>query len=159
MENEQIGSQMRAWDTETKEMLNPVEIALKNGVISSIVNAYGEAIEVGKDNPRIILMPYTTKKDCNGKNIFMYDIIEVLNKGYVEGFSLVQWIGAGWRFKMVTNAEKEYSKQNDNRKPILGSFEIGRYASKFVKVIGNKFEHPELIKKTDKYIYYENNKR
>jgi uncharacterized phage protein (TIGR01671 family) len=113
----------RAWDSEYKEMIRPLEYEDLSDYIEGMICSYGE------EN----LMQYTGLKDKNGKEIYEGDIVNYENRGiYVVGWTNICYSGKhGWDLLDGNGDCHEY---------YYGGFE-----PEYTEVIGNKYENPELL--------------
>lgn len=91
-----------------------------------------------KENPWIILMQYTGLKDKNGTEIYEGDIVETFD-GYRGGKGEVKWF-AEWEGAWFYG----YYLVNGNNPQYRISFP--QMETKFIEVIGNIYENPELLK-------------
>ena len=119
----------RAWDSQ--EMI--YEPSLYTDDFARNINQYFEYWQkIVDENERMIFMQYTGLKDINGKEIYEGDIIEFDN----EIKLIVYWdnVLGGFALKNLTNTA--VVPLTDMIKPI--------------KVLGNIYENPELLKETKK---------
>jgi uncharacterized phage protein (TIGR01671 family) len=139
----------RAWSKQHKEMLDVREIGFKqNGGIEFVIlikpRQINERGDIGFEFPKkyidgnsLKLMQHTGLKDKNGKEIYEGDIFEY---EYV--------LGEGYKYKTTDNPEMFNGVDvvgfansefiGENRYLMLS-----RYVN--IKVIGNKFDNPELL--------------
>ena len=129
----------RAWNKVEKQMILVVELHNYNPRIDD-AEYYVEGI-IGESDERyklsfrrnMELMQYTGLKDKNGKEIYEGDIVKINHPQDVTGdftnsIGVVFWwdIEGGW-----------YHTNNKGRPP--------KRMWEYVKVIGNKYENPELL--------------
>jgi len=84
------------------------------------------------------LMQYTGLKDKNGIEIYEGDIISVSNNYVLIGNCEIVWKGCGFWFKVVDFTSETYEN--------LFVYDEAGYA---LKVIGNIYENPELLKRQE----------
>lgn len=119
----------RAWDKKKKEMndLQDLNLIIYNGDVGSGFHADDEWGNVFLSK-NVVLMQYTGLKDKNGKEIYCSDLLKD-QKGQVGE---VFWRdgGAAWgvRWKMLD-----------------GSWETDDYINESLEIIGNIYEHKELL--------------
>ena len=123
----------RAWDKDYKKIINVDEIDLFLNQIRYWKDLDEEPIMLNKGD--FELMQFIGLKDKNGKEIYEGDILEVESHGGKEVVE-VKWNEgyAGWDFFKG----EEYCPLTDY-KDMMG-FDLN------AKIIGNKFENPELLK-------------
>jgi len=111
----------RAWDRVEKEM---VKVNILNW-------SYASGLEVNNSNVSLpaTLMQYTGLKDKNGKDMFEGDIVRVENGSEGIIFAKVEWNDYGYMFKRA-DGQRWWFYQ---------------WPSSEVEVIGNIWEHPELL--------------
>lgn len=122
----------KAWDRKEKKMLPDVGFLDSDGGRTIITRAsmsggheYFDMNDLWQNDFRFILMQFTGLKDCNGKEIYEGDIIEIEDDLNVRG--IVRYDEESAMFM-----EDEFSL-----------FEILN-AGCSIKVIGNIYENPEL---------------
>ncbi len=113
----------RAWFKAEKIMSNVNKLDFYNGVIDVLSF---EAIEIEK----VVLMQSTGLKDKNGKEIFEGDIVELYGETILP--VLFEDGCFGTRF-------------------LSGITPLMAIGSEFIKILGNIYEHPELLKQTVKF--------
>lgn len=125
----------RCWDTENKEMLEVQELDYEdsyNGQPMIRTTMYSDYF----DTEDMILMQYTGLKDKNGKEICEGDIVKFRFKDDREEFpDLIGYI----EYQTTFTAFRIMSNQ--------GSFKIDITEIKFIEVIGNIYDNPELLEK------------
>lgn len=125
----------RCWDTENKEMLEVQELDYEdsyNGQPMIRTTMYSDYF----DTEDMILMQYVGLKDKNGKEIYEGDIVKFRFKDDREEFpDLIGYI----EYQTTFTAFRIMSNQ--------GSFKIDITEIKFIEVIGNIYENPELLEK------------
>ena len=125
----------RCWDTENKEMLEVQELDYEdsyNGQPMIRTTMYSDYF----DTEDMILMQYTGLKDKNGKEIYEGDIVKFRFKDDREEFpDLIGYI----EYQTTFTAFRIMSNQ--------GSFKIDITEIKFIEVIGNIYDNPELLEK------------
>ncbi|MED0671740.1 YopX family protein [Aneurinibacillus aneurinilyticus] len=116
----------RAWDKNLERLYNP-----------DYVQEYFH--EIVSDNKRFTLLQYTGLKDKNGKDIFEGDIVVAWSEGRSEKFE-VRWrqeSAPKWILYPAWQSQKFWNLHGTKR-------EDGYYYD-MVEVIGNIYEHPELL--------------
>jgi len=128
----------RAWDKERKEMciVTRLEFAIGGDAIRGQFGWYGGGWEEVEGallkNRRYVLMQYTGLRDVNGREIYEGDIVED---------------GKGKRYEVRwCNSYAGFSFESDEE--AIPFLEIPFPSS--LKVIGNIYENPELLKKGGK---------
>lgn len=125
----------RCWDTENKEMLEVQELDYEdsyNGQPMIRTTMYSDYF----DTEDMILMQYVGLKDKNGKEIYEGDIVKFRFKDDREEFpDLIGYI----EYQTTFTAFRIMSNQ--------GSFKIDITEIKFIEVIGNIYDNPELLEK------------
>lgn len=125
----------RAWDKETKTMLDVSLIDFKKSVLVGEHWKFGETNFINFDD--VNLMQSTGLKDDLGEEIFEGDII-------TNGISVVdvknhQTLG----FYTVVNGEERFFGSNTSIKDFENDVEE---FSSTTKIIGNIYENPDLLK-------------
>jgi len=105
-----------------------------------------------------IIMQYTGLKDNNGKEIYEGDIVNYVNKEYVKSLGFLEqsevfWDGSATGYYILWG-KKEYGSSKDEYTHYLLGNGIGAIDDG-VKIIGNIYENPELLKKG---VAHENNR-
>lgn len=123
----------RAWDGELKEMIGPEEV-----LSCSFIGLDGEWLGLSdllKGEGGFELMQYTGIKDKNGIEIYEGDILKA-GDGYT---GLIGYRTESAQF-VGFNIGNEFTEEEfDTLYTVNGSFNSA-------KVIGNRFENPELLK-------------
>jgi len=124
----------RAWDKKKKRWVNFTAIEFKRGKVS-LRDGFGNYLDGDFE-----IVEYTGLKDKNGKEIYGGDIVKI---GYVFGENeeingVIYWfdIMVNWCVKFHNESWNQISLGYYNRKN--DAYEI--------KVIGNIYENPELLK-------------
>jgi len=124
----------RAWDKEKREMITAKGTSYGNYLVwfDGRIRWYGGGdwpeTRGFEENKNIILMQYTGLKDSKGKEIYEGDIVSG------DGFKgVIKWIVYGW-FCHRLHADGEVEEW----------FPFDEYP---FEVIGNIYEHPDLVKK------------
>jgi len=94
---------------------------------------------------RLKIMQYTGLKDKNGREIYEKDIVKfklLTRDGEKRGIGIVEWndIERAWVVKVV---------KSDSGMPILKYYLLGFIKDEQLRVIGNIYENPELLKEVD----------
>jgi len=113
----------RAWDTISKKM------------------TYGPTADNPSSICKVLLpMQYTGLRDKNGKEIYEGDILNDSNlPGVIEKQGVVEWNAEGyWHFKFIFDLD--WGFKISKREPEF----LSRVLSD-LKIIGNKYETPELL--------------
>lgn len=120
----------RAWDKEFKEMVQVDALVLDEQVIKA---TYNNGNGVKDDLKNYVLMQSTGLTDKNGKEIFEGDILSIeTDEENVK-------VEVSWDSK---HALFVFESKKYNEKEALGElFEDNSYP---FKIIGNRYEHPEL---------------
>jgi uncharacterized phage protein (TIGR01671 family) len=134
----------RAWDKEVKEMLYPEDCLLRVNFNGEILDRYG--VERGEFE----LMQYIGLKDKWGKKVYHGDILKVTadKDGYgilsYEGFVFVKFTIGSYSLEMFNPSQKEMDEQCI---PFDSSslWHIYGDDGKWIEVIGNAYETPELL--------------
>ncbi len=87
----------------------------------------------------VILMQFTGLKDKNGKEIYEGDIYESKNVNKTKTNYAVFWDKEECRYKIIFYSKPIYDK---GKKWVI----VDLLPSNWVKVIGNIYENPELLK-------------
>src|SRR5690625_1963274 len=138
----------RAWvreeDEEYSRMVHSEQAIVT--IISHKYNGKGTARPAGfssVDNQpkpeRYVLMQYTGLKDKNGNEIYESDILHVLEVGSrtLEYSSVVEFIESGFLVTEPDGTQVPLACFHNEENAIMPLFEI--------EVIGNIYEHPELL--------------
>ena len=115
----------RAWDKKRKIWININDFCIENNK-PHITN-----LEHDSEDKDLILLQFTGIKDKNRKEIYEGDILEVNNP--MPEKRIVYWndFNSGFETYKIVGKEKIKMSFHKNMRP---------------KVIGNKFENPELLK-------------
>ena len=122
----------RAWDKDMKEWIPEKSIIISKGKPLALINEVPTPIEkainmIGKlCNPNWELIQFTGLKDKNGKEIYEGDIINFWANDTKQVVEFKN--GAYWMFVV-----------DDDHNPVP-------LPSKYIEVIGNIYENPELLK-------------
>lgn len=122
----------RVWDKENKEMLDVEYLHWDDCTkeFSIRTTMYTDYF----DEQDMILMQFTGLHDKNGKEIYEGDIVQILGGEYEQGFH--EWD------EKVQIKDLIYDGYNL-------MMTISQIGNKAIKVIGNIYENPELLKGTD----------
>lgn len=91
------------------------------------------------DNGNYILMQYTGLKDWDEKEVFEGDIIQYLYDGCNENDQyIVEWDEENLQFAFKNTKKEEYMALED-----MYDCDYGKHS---IRVIGNIYDNPELIK-------------
>lgn len=135
----------RAWDKKNKKMtfINDITFNVDDGSINQVSTGFmehGENEDAPGDLEDVVLLEHTGLKDKHGKNIFEGDIVEAWSQGAKGTFEVL------WRQEGLPCFILYPAYQKGEMWKLHGSkHENGIYYDKGVEVIGNKFEHPELL--------------
>ena len=126
----------RTWDKENNEMLS----ASKMWNIGLFISGYGDIWHIDDVHgifedvsDRYILMQYTSLKDKNGVEVYFNDIVE-------DEY--------GHRYEVVF--EGDCLRCNGLRRIRGGHKPKNRWFGIDLKIIGNRYENPELLKEQNK---------
>ena len=121
----------RAWDKSTKKMLFPSEIHFLSNTYYLSCNWEG----VGFVNTRFSeLMQFTGLHDKNNKPIFEGDILKLADSDHLNWEMVGEVVSVEWkapRFRIK------------NKRGVTGI--VDESDSEYVKIIGNIYEHPDLL--------------
>lgn len=130
----------RAWDTIAKQMapLSNKFINLGSGYVFENVRDGLEGMDELVYSKRFILMQYTGLKDKNGVEIYEGDIIKSESSYPLE----VLWYQTAWhiRWKDIDCIEQDTLTDDQGDMTIQDNVLI------YMQVIGNIYQHPQLIK-------------
>lgn len=116
----------RAWDKVNKAFMSSEEFAIHDGDVMGL--CYGnEMDDVLTD--QVELMQYTGLKDKNGVEIYEGDIVR-LSLGWITVKAEVKYSGS----QFIVDIDSVMSRSLD---------------AYLVKIIGNKFQNPELLEVTE----------
>jgi uncharacterized phage protein (TIGR01671 family) len=121
----------RAWDKDLKVIRTVVNMEWINGVVESLVVRDGKQVPIRLNVSEIILIQFTGLKDKNGKEIYEGDIVAAPD--------------GDWEVQ-IRDLEDGVVLNNDVRKKSSLSHIDGDYSLTECFVIGNIYEHPELLK-------------
>ena len=131
----------RVWDVKNKKFLNPSDIAI-NGNGNLLITDSGYYQDFQNQNPSdYVVQQYTGFKDIDIKEIFEGDIIELEVSTKDNNTKLTATIDYGLGAFLVMAK----SEDGDLFFPLLQEFHDKIYKYQ-IKVIGNSFENPELLK-------------
>jgi len=125
----------RAWDKNANKMSDVVELSWGNHGDFDVFTSHGiNASALGGD----CLMQFTGLKDRNGKEIYEGDIVKLGGKG--GSITEVKWMDGGFRVEQI--------EFRDVMEPLLKhkAWVELHIENRGLEVIGNHFEHPELLK-------------
>ena len=122
----------RAWDKKDKIIMQDVYMCRVNMELVDFKRSMeGPRWTVNMECEDIVLMQYTGLKDKNSKEIYEGDIVKMshgsLSKVYFSGGSFQVDVGGA-----LIGLRLDY---------------LGRYKNKFIEVIGNIYENPDLVNK------------
>ena len=119
----------RAWDKDLKRWTN---YSIDDGLLM-FYDKHAECWETDQEGERFILCQYTGLKNFNGKEIYEGDIVRAV------GFS--KWIGvAKYSDKNQAFVFEAIDKNYRGSRVSMTQFD------RHVKIIGNIYENPELLK-------------
>lgn len=119
----------RVWDKKIKFMIS----------WNKLLEAYDLHNLLELTDKRFEIMQFTGLKDKNGKEIFEGDIIEYKNTNWVVRFEM----GSFSLFTGIENLSESLIEKPKTDNEMLAD-ELGIWWTR-CKVIGNKFENPELL--------------
>ena len=129
----------RAWDKERKFIFYPTKFEVSTiGTIKKVFH-----FEIDNNYESEILMQYTGLKDKNGKEIYEGDIVEILN--YKQVWKHKEPEGNWKRFFVEWN-QNTYAFNNEWIYTPLSRYDINDLMEFDIKIIGNIYENPELLK-------------
>lgn len=117
----------RAWSKINHEMFTVIMLAFPFGENRVIVSGRGGSTDTGDDD--CVLMQLTGVKDTNGKEIYEGDILKRNNSPCYK----------------VLFADGSY-RMNGKSKDGSFEFKINQDKAGLMEVIGNVYEHPDLLK-------------
>ena len=126
----------RAWDKRTKLMNDVTTIDLEQEIVFYHNWKYGHSKTIPFSD--VILLQYTGLKDKNGVEIFEGDIID---KGY-HNFSIENQIGC---VEFNQGGDSDGWAHGDWLGWITNNYDSLLDVHEHCAVLGNKFEHPELL--------------
>lgn len=131
MKNREI--KFRAWNKETEQWLENFDLVnLDNGVVAVWTDFQGNKQDEYKN---VVLVQYTGLKDKNGKEIYEGDIvIEPHSEFEPRSKYQVIWNEGDYRYSLLLKHE------------LYGSHERHFRDAFQMKIIGNIYENPELLK-------------
>ena len=144
----------RIWDKKKNQWFKPIYKAYKGKLEEVLISPSGHILlrtmdgldATDKVQERFVLQQYTGLKDKNGKEIYEGDIVE---DTLVGGYGIIKF---GFCKDMSVNDEYNvdyYGFYIDFINPSFPKNIINRVTpliERAIKVIGNKFENPELLK-------------
>jgi uncharacterized phage protein (TIGR01671 family) len=126
----------RAWDNEAKRMMEFDFESIHGGKLI-FVNSRNN--EKHFDLEEMTIMQYTGLKDRNGKEIYDGDVVRIYYPpeiGSAKGLTVnpIQWVGVvAW--------------ENESKRWDYSGVGFNIASDEIIEVIGNVFEHPELVNK------------
>lgn len=132
----------RAWDKKRKKIFEVMNLDLRfptpRGVFIGVTDMRrgifsGPRIEYVDIND-VEMMQFTGLKDKNDKEIYEGDILELYNHHQVE---VIEYEGSAFGVFEHTNSSRESGRFTN----------LDEWADNAMEVIGNIYEHPELIKR------------
>lgn len=141
----------RAWDSKNKKMWFPA--SFKSGVGCDVPNEYLKHTETDiflccRSNG-VIFMQFTGLHDKNGKEIYKGDIVLLTNPDeQIQKCKLICSVIFSWASFGVQVERVEQWEGYNVKHPDVGSilWFLNITECKIIEVIGNEFEHPELLK-------------
>ena len=128
---------LRAWDKKLKRICKVYAISFKNERIVVYYESEDEPSNWLKLD-RFILMQYTGLKDNNGKEIYEGDIVKNLSEDGYPIRGLVFYDDGSFK---VTSSHADITNKN-----IYDILDENLIEDNNMKIIGNKYENPELLK-------------
>jgi uncharacterized phage protein (TIGR01671 family) len=128
----------RAWDKVHNKMVTPIAL----GFLSNEVVTSDSALEIGK---HCELMQFTGKYDSKGVAIYEGDIVRCIKFGLDENFNTSREIWEDAIGPIVW--ENEFSGYFQKSKDAWNGLMSLNYPDE-IEVLGNIYEHPELLKST-----------
>ena len=134
----------RAWDKQLKEMASVICLNIGEWSEDHILKSKSHPYTYNQVFENIELMQFTGLLDKNGNEIYEGDILlvpEFYETPEMANTDYIQWVVV-FKFGMFTLENKENTAESDSAS--LHS-DLEAYDGDF-EVIGNVYEHPELVK-------------